>query len=282
MKPPIVTTKTLTTPGRDIKLTLALQPQPPITLLNAQPGADPVSPAVCIPDIEGLFWLTDADGTFSATAEVAYLLPLPDQAAGPVLAVAGIIGETCGELADWQTGWAPASGSGGDPGIHEDGNRLVVWPKPDTEPGLLTVTARVNGHRYGPITLTVLRYECGCYGSGGSGGDVFAFDPLVWNTGLVDESRVTGHGTPDSSYTATVTGTWPDGTTFDWAVNITEPLAFESFDYPIGYSSSGLTLTLTYRGGVWAPGTVTVTVTATGPLGSTQILGPITFTLYPY
>ncbi len=92
---------------------------------------------------------------------------------------------------------------------------------------------------------------------------------------------MTGHGTPDSSYTATVTGTWPDGTTFDWAVNITGPLAEDPSD-PVTYSVSGLTLTLNYVGGVWAPGTVTATVTATGPLGSTQTLGPITFTLYPY
>ena len=59
--------------------------------------------------------------------------------------------------------------------------------KADTEPGLLSVKATVNQQTYGPILLTILRYECVCYcyGSGGSGGtDAFAFDPLRWNTGL--------------------------------------------------------------------------------------------------
>lgn len=277
MKPPIVTTKTIATAGRDIKLTLALQPQPPTPPLNAQPDADPASPVVCIPDIEGLFWLTDADGTFSATAEVAYLLPAPDQAAGPVLAVAGLIGESCGALADWQTGWTPASGSGGNPGVFEDGNRLLVWPKTGTEPGLLTVTATVNQKKYGPISLTVLRYECACYGSGGStGSDVFAFDPLRWNTGLADESRITGFGAPSSSYTATVTGSWPTGTAFDWT------LTPDGYIGGITYSATGEVLTLDYAGGVQPAGTFTATVTATGPLGSTQTLGPVTFTVYPY
>ena len=123
----IETTKTITTPGRNVELTLALQPQPPITLLNAQPGTETPLTPVCIPDIEGLFWFSDADGTFSAAAEVAYLLPVPDQAAGPTLAVAGIVGETCGAPVTWRTGWTSESGTGGDPGVYEDGARLVVW-----------------------------------------------------------------------------------------------------------------------------------------------------------
>lgn len=280
MKPPIVTTKTITTPGRDIKLTLALQPQPPIPPLSTPPSVEPGDPpAVCIADIDGLFWLTDADGTFSETAEVAYLLPSPDQAAGPVLAVAGIIGETCGAVADWQTAWTPASGSGGDPGVVEDGNRLVIWPKADTEPGVLTVTGRIHGHRYGPISLTVLRYECTCYGSGSgatTGTDTFAFDPLRWNTGLVDEWRITGFGAPPSSYTATITGTWPPGTTFAWTTTTDGTIG------GITYAAVALELTLDYAGGVQAQGTFTASVTATGPLGTTHTLGPITFTVTPY
>lgn len=275
MRPPIVTTKTLTTPGRDIKLTLALQPQP-ITPLMEPSAAEPV---VCVPDIEGLFWLSDADGTFSETAEAAYLLPLPDQAAGPVLAVAGLIGETCGALADWKTGWDPASGFGGAPGVYKDGNRLLIWPKEDTEPGLLSVKATVNQRTYGPILLTLLRYECVCYGSGGSVvPEVWGLNPLRWESGMTEEFYTSTFLGPDGSISATVTGTWPPGTSFNWSVTGTG-----SVFAPVNWAATDHVLTLNYRGwGSGAGGTLTATVTATTPGGATQTVGPITFIYYPY
>lgn len=125
----------------------------------------PAEAAPCVPTALQLVWFTDAAGTFSETSEAAYLLPDPDLAAGPVLAVAGIIGETCDAPVQWITAWAP-EGTGGEPGLFEDGTRLVVWPKTGSGPGLLTVWAHIAGRRYGPINLTVLRYECAGYGYG--------------------------------------------------------------------------------------------------------------------
>ena len=104
----------------------------------------PPEPTPCIPDALRLAWFTDSAGTFSETAEAAYLLPAPDLAAGPVLAVAGILGETCGAKIQWITTWTPESGEGGDPGLLEDDARLVVWPTADTLPGLLSVRARIS------------------------------------------------------------------------------------------------------------------------------------------
>lgn len=124
----------------------------------------PIAPP-CVPDALQLVWFTDADGTFSETTEAAYLLPEPDLAAGPVLAVAGILGETCGATVQWITEWTPEV-DGGAPGLFPDGQRLVVWPQAGAGPGLLTVRALVAGKSYGPIVLTVLRYECVCYGYG--------------------------------------------------------------------------------------------------------------------
>jgi len=145
--------------GRSIGVTYKMVKLPPIAP-SYIPDALP-----CIPDALQLVWFTDTDGTFSETAEAAYLLPEPDLAAGPVLAVAGILGETCGATVQWLTEWTPEV-DGGDPGLYQDGNRLVVWPQAGAGPGLLTVRAFIAGKNYGPIVLTILRYECVSYGYG--------------------------------------------------------------------------------------------------------------------
>lgn len=142
-------TRKVKAPGREIALTVPLGP----------PASEPIPD--CDPDVSGLFWFSDSTGLFDQDVEAAYLLT--EGAAGPVLAVAGLVGEDCRLPVVWTKTWTPASGDGGDPGYLEDGARLVVYPLADTAPGVLEVSAEHDGQRYGPILLTVLRYSCYCY-----------------------------------------------------------------------------------------------------------------------
>ncbi len=227
----------------------------------------PVAAAPCVPDALKLVWFTDATGTFSETAEAAYLLPDPDLAAGPVLAVAGILGETCGAEIQWLTAWAP-EGTGGEPGVFQDGNRLVVWPQAGSGPGLLTVRAFIAGKSYGPIVLTVLRYECAGYGYACAAGE-FALDPLTWSNGETDIVEILGSGNMSYGHLSVVSGSWPVGTVFEWAL-----------DY-------GLVATITTRfnallvsGNIdTGSGWLNASVTATTPDGKTETVGSITLTV---
>lgn len=143
-------TQGVTVPGRDAGLKLTLQP-------TAEP-VEPVEPAPeCAPAISGLFWFSDSSGLFDQDVEAAYLLA--EGAAGPVLGMAALVGESCDLPVTWTKTWTPASGTGGDPGYLEDGARLVVYPLADTVPGVLEVTAEHDGKSYGPIVLTIEMYS---------------------------------------------------------------------------------------------------------------------------
>ncbi len=227
----------------------------------------PAEAAPCVPTALQLAWFTDGAGTFSETAEAAYLLPDPDLAAGPVLAVAGILGETCDAPIQWITQWAPES-TGGEPGLFQDGNRLVVWPKLGSGPGLLTVRAFIAGKSYGPIVLTILRYECAGYGYG-----AFSLNPLTWETGSTVIEFTNTWDNPGVTYTSTVTGTWPTGTSFVWTIN--DP-------YLYGFTIGSVVNVLTASFNTYASGTLIASVTATTPTGETLTVGPITLTVYPY
>ncbi len=231
----------------------------------------PPEPQPCVPDALRLVWFTDLSGAFSESVEAAYLLPVGEGAAGPVLGVAGIIGETCAAQIFWTTAWTPESGSGGNPGVHEDGARLIIWPKTDTEPGILTVTARVDNKNYGPIALTVLRYVCINYCYYGQAN--YALDPLVWNTGATDIVDTNTWDNPGVTYTSTVTGTWPPGTSFTWY--------FSTLLYG-GYTNTILDNVLTVSYNAYAEGITTASCTAHYPDGSSETVGPITLTVYPY
>jgi hypothetical protein len=128
-------------PGRDGGLSLVMR-------VNDPPSA------TCAPTVSGLFWWSDASADFDETAEAAQLLAA-GIAAGPVLAVAGLIGETCGEPVLWQTAWAPAGEGDGAPGVREDGARLLVYPAADTGAGTLEVSAVFAGQNHGPILLGI-------------------------------------------------------------------------------------------------------------------------------
>lgn len=134
------TTNTVMVPGQNVGLKLTMQP---------------VVSAECQPVPEGLFWFTDDANTsgFTAIAEAAYLGAA--ESASPVLAVAKVLGETCGEV-DWTVNWTPASGTGGDPAIKTDGALLYVYQKTGSAPGELRVSARCAGQTLGPIALTLL------------------------------------------------------------------------------------------------------------------------------
>lgn len=147
-------TRKVKAPGRAIELTVPLGPP-------ATEAAEPIPD--CEPAITGLFWFSDSTGLYDQDVEAAYLLT--EGGAGPVLGVAGLVGEDCRLPVTWTVDWTPASGSGGDPGYFEDGARLVVYPLADTVPGVLEVSAEHDGQSYGPILLTVLRYSCYCYGA---------------------------------------------------------------------------------------------------------------------
>ena len=133
----------LTVPGQDAGLKLTLQP-----LVEAQGGAGP-----CVPQPTGLAWFSDAIAEFSELAEAAYLLPA--EPVGPVLAVARVLGETCGNVA-WSSEWTPQSGTGGAPETAGVGADLLVYPATGGGPGVLSVTAECGGQTLGPILLTLL------------------------------------------------------------------------------------------------------------------------------
>ena len=133
----MIRTKTITTPGRAVALTIPLAPLAP----------------ACAPTPGGLVWFSDATGDFTEIAEAARLGAA--EAFGPVLAVARALGETCGSV-DWTTNWTPASGSGGDPAIKADGALLYVYQAVGTAPGELRVSAQCGRQTLGPISLTIL------------------------------------------------------------------------------------------------------------------------------
>lgn len=140
-------------PGKDAGIKLVLQP-----LAEAVECAE-IAP--CETSVTGLFWFSDSTGLFDQEAEAAYLLA--EGAAGPVLGVAALVGESCDLPIAWTMVWTPASEDGGSPDYFDDGARLVVYPLADTSPGVLELTAEHEGQTYGPILLTVLRYSCYCY-----------------------------------------------------------------------------------------------------------------------
>lgn len=142
-------TPVLTVPGRDAGLKLTLQP------VTEAPAAIP-----CQPRPVGLRWFSDLTGGFTEESEAAYLLS--EGAAGPVLGVARVLGETCGDVT-WRYDWTPASGKNGHPGLIEDGDDLLVYALPASAPGILEVSATCAGRRFGPILFTILRYSCYSY-----------------------------------------------------------------------------------------------------------------------
>ena len=210
-----------------------------------------------------LAWFSDTLGTFSEVSEAAYLMPEPDTAAGPVLGVAGFSGDIGGATVTWSTEWTPETGDGGDPGITTDGARLIVWPQVGTQPGVLLVSASINGVVYGPVAITVLRY------AGDYTAAPIVVDPLTWSTGLTDETT-----TADAYYgfSAAVAGSWPAGTVFDWAVD-------DNIDITVITNNSALVVACNGSGDY---GSLSATVTITAPTGDPVILGPITLSVYTY
>lgn len=165
-------------PGNDSGLSLVMQPV-------AEACAEVVS-VECEPDVTGLFWFSDSTGAFDQDVEAAYLLA--EGAAGPLLGLAKLVGETCDLPVTWTKTWTPASGSGGDPGYFEDGARLVVYPLADTVPGVLEVSAEHGGQSYGPILLTVLRYSCYCY----YGTTIIAYEWYPFSPTLIPTTNIGG------------------------------------------------------------------------------------------
>lgn len=144
--------KVITGSKTAIKLTL----QPLSSAIAATAAAAVATP--CAPAISGLFWFSDSTGQFDQTAEAAYLAT---PTASPVLGVAALLGEGCELPVTWTTNWVPDTGTGGDPGVVEDGQRLVVFQTATSVPGVLTVTAEHNGQSYGPIALSLFAAAAG-------------------------------------------------------------------------------------------------------------------------
>lgn len=136
--------------ARDADLTLKMTPLTPTAS----------AATACKPAPTGLYWFSDLTGTFDQEAEAAYLLT--EGAAGPLLGLARVLGETCSDVT-WTTTWTPAAGAGGEPGLVEDGANLIVYPLAETALGILSVTATSAGQTFGPILLVVLRYACYAY-----------------------------------------------------------------------------------------------------------------------
>lgn len=240
-------------PGRNAGLKLTLQPT-----------AEPVEPVpACEPAISGLFWFSDSTGALDEDVEAAYLLP--EGAAGPVLGVAALLGETCGLPVAWASTWTPETEDGGPPGLFRDGARLIVYPLKDTAPGVLEVVATHEGETYGPILLSVLRYDCGGYGYGycPPAGCEIDLDGLWWETGSTWVQQ-----TPAGPWAHVVAlrGQWPLGTTFDWQFNWT------GADHEPTYLITGSAVGVYRPSGHNAIGDLTVSVLVTPP-GGTPVSG---------
>lgn len=212
------------TAGPSVGLTLRLTP--------LAPAAEP-----CAPDITGLFWFSDASGAFDAQAEAAYLLP--EGGAGPILAAAKLVGETCDGEVTWTTSWTPQAPGGHGPVARHDGPDFVAYPADDTAPGILSVSAELDGVTHGPIILILMRYVCYGYGSGGA--SCSGLTGISWENG----SKTASESGSSWSHTGTITGTFPPGTTITWTFVWTgSPTGSLSF------SGSGTTCTLTCSGSV--------------------------------
>lgn len=136
--------------GRAIELTAALAGAPP-----------------CIPDPTGLFWFSETTGDFTEAAEAAYFIspePDPFDSAGPLIAVARVLGETCGGVV-WSWIWTPeplpdpppeGATLASAPAVLEDGASLLIYPAPGYGAGELAVSAECAGRAFGPILLVLL------------------------------------------------------------------------------------------------------------------------------
>jgi hypothetical protein len=107
----------------------------------------------CAVAIDGLYWFSDESGNFDATVEAA-------APAGPVLAIAKLVGDICDEDVIWTTEWTPEETEGPAPDTLENGAYLLVFPTETTAIGILAVTAECNGETYGPILLNVIQSIC--------------------------------------------------------------------------------------------------------------------------
>ena len=173
--------KVITGSKTAIKLTL----QPLSSAIEATAAAAVATP--CAPAISGLFWFSDSTGQFDQAAEAAYLLAA--ESASPALGVAALLGEGCGLPVTWTMNWVPDTGTGGDPGILEDGQRLVVFQSSTTVPGALTVTAEHNGQVFGPIVLTLTAAS-----TGGSGSEdwISILDNTYWSASYSENPTGSG------------------------------------------------------------------------------------------
>lgn len=150
--------KPIRVPGRAIELTAALAGAPP-----------------CVPDPTGLFWFSEATGDFTEAAEAAYFISPesdPFDPAGPLIAVARVLGETCGGVV-WSWIWTPeplpdpppeGATLASAPAVLEDGASLLVYPASGYGAGEMSVTAECAGRTFGPILLTLLPAQGGASG----------------------------------------------------------------------------------------------------------------------
>lgn len=147
--------RSIKVPGRSIELTAAIAGAPP-----------------CVPDPTGLFWFSETTGDFTESAEAAYFVSPeadPFDPAGPLVAVARVMGETCGGVV-WSWIWTPeplpdpppeGATLASAPAVLEDGASLLIYPAPGYGAGELSVTAECAGRTFGPILLTLLPLEAG-------------------------------------------------------------------------------------------------------------------------
>lgn len=260
-------TKIVAVPGRTIGLTV-----PMIASASAASEED------CEPEIAGLYWFSDASGAFDAETEAVYLMP-NGEPAGPVAAVAKLIGETCGKTITWAEDWTPDDQNAPGPPLYFQADPyLLVYVDGDTAPGTLSVSATCNGADYGPIALTFVAYDCSCQA------DITA---LEWNdpwrmytptwTMTVCSSAL--NPDPDTvTATASLVGTWCPNCVVDWTLT---NVYSSSMSYVGTYSSDSpdISVTLDRTWDCYYSGTLRISATVTcgsdtfGPFDIDFVLG---------
>lgn len=240
----MIRTRKIAVPGREIGLTV------PMASINT--GVAP-----CEPDVSGLFWYRDGD--YSDTLQTALLFDAG--AANPKLTTARLLGETCDQDVGWSAIWEnELGGDDGAPLVYPLGTDLDVVAAADTMAGLLTVRAAFGGQAFGPIDLLLLPGCQPCYSLGTGVGCALTLTSLLWED---SSTTLYASATGGWSHMASLIGSWPEGTVFNWSPDWTGSPT-EAPDFIISGSACAVYRPATYI----ATGEASVAVQMLAPDGS--------------
>ncbi len=183
-----------------------------------------------------------------------------------MFALAALSGDSINGEVEWERVWTPSEG-GEAPIVLINNQWLAVSHSPFVAPGVLTVRARCGHQYYGPITLILIPEQ-----------SEMALQPLAWTNGgrggvdYTDLQNLIVSTEFNQMHLATVKGSWPENTVFEWAMGAGE--------VNLEFFADGPGLTVLTKAYNTQPCVFSATVTVTAPGFDPQTLGPITLTVY--